>query len=81
MLSHPHYTHRPCQGGFECNCLLTTIEATAEGRKRVVLIVAAILAARKLSNFEGGKSFGICAYYPYAVSIVFPFAIYRTLIW
>jgi hypothetical protein len=26
-----------------------------EGRKRVVLIAAAILAARKLSNFEGGK--------------------------
>jgi hypothetical protein len=26
-----------------------------EGRKRVVLIAAAILAARKLSTFEGGK--------------------------
>jgi|HubBroStandDraft_1064217.scaffolds.fasta_scaffold3171354_1 hypothetical protein len=26
-----------------------------EGRKRVMLIAAAILAARKLSNFEGGK--------------------------
>jgi hypothetical protein len=26
-----------------------------EGRKRVVLIAAAILAARKLSGFDGGK--------------------------
>jgi hypothetical protein len=26
-----------------------------EGRKRVLLIAAAILAARKLSTFEGGK--------------------------
>jgi hypothetical protein len=26
-----------------------------EGRKRVLLIAAAILAARKLSNFDGGK--------------------------
>lgn len=26
-----------------------------EGRKRVILIAAAILAARKLSVFEGGK--------------------------
>ena len=26
-----------------------------EGRKRVLLIAAAILAARKLSGFEGGK--------------------------
>ena len=26
-----------------------------EGRKRVLLIAAAILAARKLSNLEGGK--------------------------
>ena len=26
-----------------------------EGRKRVVLIAAAILAASKLSNFDGGK--------------------------
>jgi hypothetical protein len=26
-----------------------------EGRERVVLIAAAILAARKLSNFDGGK--------------------------
>jgi hypothetical protein len=26
-----------------------------EGRKRVILIAAAILAARKLSSFDGGK--------------------------
>jgi len=26
-----------------------------EGRKRVLLIAAAILAARKLANFDGGK--------------------------
>lgn len=26
-----------------------------EGRKRVLLIAASILAARKLSNFDGGK--------------------------
>jgi hypothetical protein len=26
-----------------------------EGRKRVLLIAAAILSARKLSNFDGGK--------------------------
>jgi hypothetical protein len=28
-----------------------------EGRKRVLLIAAAILVARKLSNFDGGKEF------------------------
>jgi hypothetical protein len=26
-----------------------------EGRKRVILIAASILAARKLSNYDGGK--------------------------
>jgi hypothetical protein len=26
-----------------------------EGRKRVILIAAAILAARKLANYDGGK--------------------------
>ncbi len=29
-----------------------------EGRKRVLLIAAAILAARKLSGFDGGKRVG-----------------------
>lgn len=32
-----------------------TLSPMDEGRKRVILIAAAILAARKLSSYDGGK--------------------------